>query len=82
MTAWIFSQNMSHEQLPVMWSNYVILAWVQSWNIKKKLMKVCSPPEFLHKNMSHEQLFFTWSTYRDSSMGKKLKYFLKTHESV
>jgi len=21
----------------------------------KKLMKVCSPPEFFHKNMSHEQ---------------------------
>ena len=41
----------------------------------KKLMKVCSPPEFFHKNMSHEQWLFMWSTFRDSSMGTKLKYF-------
>jgi len=60
----------------------VILAWVQSWNIFEKLMKVWSPPEFFHKNMSHEQLLLTWSTFRDSSMGTKLKYFWKTHESV
>jgi len=33
-------------------------------------MKVCSPPEFLHKDMSHEQLLFTWSTF--CSMGTKL----------
>jgi len=46
-----FHKNMSHEQLPFMWSNYVILAWVQSWNIFEKLMKVCSPPEFFHKNI-------------------------------
>jgi len=45
-------------------------------------MKVCSPPEFLHKNMSHEQLHFTRSIFRDYSMGTKLKYFWKTHESV
>jgi len=60
----------------------VILAWVQSWNIFDKLMKVCSPPEFFHKNMSHEQLLFTWSTFRDSNMSAKLKYFWKAHESV
>jgi len=34
------------------------------------------------QNMSHEQLLFTWSTLRDSSMGTKLKYFWKTHETV
>jgi len=45
-------------------------------------MKVCSPPEFIHKNMSHEQLLNTLSTLCDSSMGTELKYFLKTHESV
>ena len=45
-------------------------------------MKLCSPPEFIHKNMSHEQFLFTWSTFGDSSMGTKLKYFWKTHESV
>jgi len=58
-------------------SHYVILAWVQSWNIFSKVMKLCSPPEFFHKNMSHEQLHFTWSTFCDSSMGTKLKYFEK-----
>jgi len=58
--------------------HYVILAWVQSWNIFEKLMKVCSPPEFFHKNMSHEQLLFMWSTLRDSSMGKKVEIFLKS----
>ena len=62
--------------------HYVILAWVQSWNIFEKLMKLWSLPEFFHKNMSHEQLLFTWSTFRDSSMGTKLNYFWKTHESV
>jgi len=44
-----FLKNMSHEQFPFKWSNYVILAWVQSWNIFEKLMKVCSPSEFFHK---------------------------------
>jgi len=34
------------------------------------------------QNMSHEKLFFTWSTLRQSSMGTKLNYFRKTHESV
>ena len=29
--------------------HFVILAWVQSWNIFEILMKVCSPPEFFHK---------------------------------
>ena len=62
--------------------HFVILAWVQSWNIFEKLTRVWSPPEFFHKNISHEQLLFMWSTFRDSSMGKKLKYFWKTHESV
>ena len=61
---------------------FVILAWVQSWNIFEKLNKVCSPPEFFHKNMSQEQLLFTWSTFCDSTMGTKLKYFWKTHEIV
>ena len=28
--------------------HFVILAWVQSWNIFEKLMKVCSPPETTH----------------------------------
>jgi len=55
--------------------HFVILAWVQSWNIFEKLMKVWSRPEFFNKNMSHEQLLFMWSTFRDSSMGTKLKYF-------
>ena len=32
----------------------MILAWVQSWNIYEKHMKLWSPPEFFHKNMSHE----------------------------
>jgi len=45
-------------------------------------MKVCSPPEFFNKNMSHEQSLFMWSTFRDSSMGTKLKYFWRTHETV
>jgi len=62
--------------------HFVILAWVQSWNISEKLMKVWSLLELFHKNMSHEQLLFMWSTFRDSSMGTKLKYFWKTHESV
>ena len=57
--------------------HFVILAWVQSWNIFEKLMKVWSLPEFFHKNMSHEQLLFTWSKFRDSSMGTNLKYFEK-----
>ena len=62
--------------------HYVILAWVQSWNIFETLMKVWSPPEFFHKNMSHEQLLFMWSTLRDSSMGAKLIYFRNAHETV
>jgi len=62
--------------------HFVNLSWAQSWNIFKKLMNVCSPPEFIHKNMSHEQLLFTWSTFSDSSMGTKLKYIWKTHECV
>ena len=45
-------------------------------------MKVSTPLEFFQKNMSHEQLLLTWSTFRDSSMGTKLKYFWKTHETV
>jgi len=32
--------------------------------------------------MSHEQLPFTWSTFCDSSLGTKLKYLWKTHETV
>ena len=60
----------------------MILALVQNWNISEELMKLWSPPEFFHKNMSHEQLPFMWSTFRDSSMGTKLKYFWKTHETV
>jgi len=44
-------------------------------------MKLCSPPEFFHKNMSHEQLLFMLSTLRASSMGTKLKYSWKTHET-
>jgi len=40
-------------------------------------MKVCSPPEFIHKNMSQVQLLNTWSTLCDSSMGTELKYFWK-----
>ena len=51
-------------------SHFVILAWVQSWNIFEKLMNVCSAPEFFHKNMSHEQLLFTWSTFRDDAPEK------------
>jgi len=118
-----FHRNMSHEQLPFMWSTlrdsgmgtklkyfcnswncvvrlnfliktcltnnylsrdllFVILAWVQSWNIYEKHMKLWSSPEFFHKNPSHQQLPFMWSTLRDSSMGTKLKYLWKTHESV
>ena len=57
--------------------HYVILAWIQIWNMFEKLMKECSPPEFFHKDMSHEQLIFTWSTFRDSSMGTKLNIFEK-----
>jgi len=45
-------------------------------------MKLWSPPEIFHKKIIHEQLLFMWSTLRDSSMGTKLKYFWKTHESV
>jgi len=62
--------------------HFVILAWVQSWNIFEKLMKLWSSPEFFHKNMSHQQLPFMWCTLRDSSMGTKLKYFWKTHETI
>ena len=61
---------------------FVILAWVQSWNVFEKLMKLWSPSEFFHKNMPHEQLPFMWSTFGDSRMGTMLKYFWKTHESV
>ena len=60
----------------------VILAWVQSWNIFEKLMKLWCTPEFIHKFMSHGQLPFMWSTLRDSSIGAKMKYFWKTHETV
>jgi len=49
--------------------HFVILAWVQRWNIFEKLMKLWNPLEFFHKNMSHKQLLFTWSTFRDCSMG-------------
>jgi len=42
--------------------HYVILRWVQSWNIFEKLMKLWSPPEFIHKIVSHEQLLFNIST--------------------
>jgi len=81
-SAWIFSQK--HVSRTITFScdlHYMILAWVQCWNIFEKLMKVCSPPEFFHKNMSHEQSLFTWSTFHDSSMGTKLKYFWRTHET-
>ena len=57
--------------------HFVILAWVQSWNIYEKHMKLWFPPDVFHKNMSHEQLPCWWSTIRYSSMGAKLKYFLK-----
>ena len=77
-----FHRNMSHDNYFSHDPQFVILAWVQSWNIFEKLMKVCIPPEILHKNMSHEWLPLSWSTFRDSSMGTKLKYFWKTHESV
>jgi len=63
-------------------THVVILAWVQSWNIFEKLMKLCSLPGFFHKNMSHEQLLFIWSTFGDSSVGAKLKYLWRTHETV
>jgi len=88
--AWVQSWNTS-ENLMQLWclNNYfssdlhfVILAWVHNWNISEKLMKLCSPPEIFHKNTSHEQLLFMWSTFRDSSMGTKLKYLWKTHETV
>ena len=62
--------------------HYVILAWVETWNIFEILMKVCSPPQFFHKNRSHEQLIFTWSTFHDSSIITKLKYFWKSHETA
>ena len=62
--------------------HFVILAWVQSWNIFEILMKVCSPPEFFHKNLSHVQLLFTWSTFRDSSICTKQKHFWETDESL
>ena len=29
-----------------------------------------------------EQLLFMWFTFRDSSIGTKLKYFWRTHETV
>ena len=29
--------------------HFVVLAWLQSWNIFEKLMKVCGPPEFCTK---------------------------------
>jgi len=77
-----FHKNMSHDNHFSRDPHFVILAWVQSWNVFEKLMKVCSPPQFFHKNMSHEQLLFTWSTFRDSSMGTKLKYFWKAHETL
>ena len=57
-----FLKNMSHEQYVLRDPHFVILTWLQSWNIFEKLMKLCSPPEFFHKNMSHEQLLFTGST--------------------
>jgi len=76
-----FHKNMSHEELPFMWSRFRDSSMGTSWNIYENLMNVCSPPEFIHKNMSHEQLLFTWSTFGDFSMGTKLKYFWKTHET-
>jgi len=62
--------------------HFMILAWVQSWNIFGKLMILWSLPELFNKTMSHDPLHFTWSTFRNSSMGAKLKYFSKTHESA
>ena len=59
----------------------VILAWVQSWNISEKLMKLWSPPEFIHKNMSHEQLPFMWSTLRDTRVFQKYFNFVPMLES-
>ena len=88
--AWIQRWNNS-EKLIKLWcrNNYfscdphfMILVKVQNWSIYEELTKLCSPPDFFHKSMSHEQLLLTWSTFRDSSMGTKLKYFWKTHESV
>jgi len=57
--------------------HFVILAWIQSWNIFEKLMKLWIPSDFIHKNMSHEQLPFTWSTLRASSIRYKVEIFLK-----
>ena len=88
--AWVQTWNNS-EKLMKLWcrnnyfscdEHFVILAKAQNWSIYEELMKVWSPPEFFHKNMSHEQLLFMWFRLCDSSMGTKLKYFWKVHESV
>ena len=88
-TSWICEVRLNFFTKTCLTDNYfsrdprfVIVAWVQSWNIFEKLMKLWSPPDFFQKNMSHEQLPFMWFTLRDSSMGTKLKYFWKPHETV
>jgi len=78
LSTWNFSQKTSLTNNYISRDpHFVILAWVQSWNIFEKLMKLCSPLEFFHKNMSQEQLLFTWSTFRDSSMGTSWNVFEK-----
>jgi len=62
--------------------HFVILEWVQSWNVFEKLMKQCCLLEFFHKYMSHEQFLFTWSSFRGSSMRTKLKHSWKTRQTV
>jgi len=72
-----FHKNMSHEQLPFMWSTLrdssmgTILKYF--WKTHKSVQSAW----IFCKNMSHEQLLLMWSTFRDSSMGTKLKIFEK-----
>ena len=67
-----FSQKSRMKNYFWMDPSSVILAWVQSWNNSEKL----------DETVMSEQLLFMWSTFRDSSIGTKLKYFWRAHETV
>ena len=81
-SARIYSQKHVSRTITFHVVHFVILAWVQSWNIFENIMKLWCPPDVFHKNMPLKQLLFMWSTLCDSSMGTLLKYFWKTHEIV
>jgi len=61
--------------------HFVILAWVQSWNGFDKLMKVCSPSEFLHKTCLTNK-YFSRNPHFVILAWVQCWNILKIHESV